>query len=96
MLNDPFVVDQATKWGARVAAATDSDAARLEGMFLAALSRPPDSEETATLLSHLSAVRAAHASLPDGTPRPASEIEAAAWGDVAHAMLCLKEFIHVE
>jgi hypothetical protein len=96
MLNDPFVVDQATKWGARVAAATDSDAARLEGMFLAALSRPPDSEETATLLSHLSAVRAAHASLPDGTPRPASDVEAAAWGDVAHAMLCLKEFIHVE
>ena len=96
MLNAPFVVDQATKWGARVAAASDTDEARLQGMVLAALSRAADSEETALLLVHLAAVRSAQAMLPDGTPRPAAEIEALAWGDVAHAILCLKEFIHVE
>ena len=96
MLNDPFVIDQATKWGARVAAASDTDKARLQGMILAALSRPADSEETALLLVHLAAVRSAQAHLPDGTPRPAAETEALAWGDVAHAILCLKEFIHVE
>ena len=96
MLNAPFVVDQATKWGARVAAASDTDEARLQGMVLAALSRAADSEETALLLVHLAAVRSAQAMLPDGTPRPAAEIEALAWGDVAHAILCLTEFIHVE
>ena len=96
MLNDPFVIDQATKWGTRVAAAPDTDEARLQGMMVAALSRRADSEETALLLVHLAAVRSAQAILPDGTPRPAAEIEALAWGDVAHTILCLKEFIHVE
>jgi hypothetical protein len=96
MLNAPFVVDQATKWGARVAATPDTDEVRLQGMMLAALSRRADSEETALLLVHLATVRSAQAILPDGTPRPAAEIEALAWGDVGHAILCLKEFIHVE
>jgi hypothetical protein len=96
MLNAPFVVDQATKWGARVAAALGSDEARLQGMMLAALSRRADSEETALLLVHLAAVRSAQTLLPDGTPRPAADTEALAWGDVAQTILCLKEFIHVE
>jgi hypothetical protein len=96
MLNDPFVIDQATKWGTRVAAAPDTDEARLQGMMVAALSRRADSAETALLLVHLAAVRSAQAVLPDGTPRPAAETEALAWGDVAHAILSLKEFIHVE
>ena len=96
MLNDPFIIDQATKWGARVAAEPATDEVRLRGMVLAALSRPADSEETALLLAHLGAVRSAQATLPDGTPRPAAETDALAWGDVAHAILCLKELIHVE
>ncbi len=96
MLNDPFVVDQATKWGVSVAATPDTDEARLRGMMLRALARSPDSEETALLLAHLAAVRAPLAVLPDGSPRPAAEAEALAWGDMAHAILCLKEFIHVE
>jgi len=48
------------------------------------------------LLVHLAAVRSAQAFLPDGTARPAADTEALAWADVAHAILCLKEFIHVE
>ena len=96
MLNDPFIIDQATKWGVRVAAEPATDEARLQGMLLAALSRPADSEDTALLLAHLDAVRSAQATLPDGTPRSAAETEAMAWGDVAHAILCLKELIHVE
>jgi hypothetical protein len=96
MLNDPFVIDQATKWGARVATALGSDEARLQEMVLAALSRAADSEETTLLLVHLAAVRSAQTLLPDGTPRPAADTEALAWGDVAQTILCLKEFIHVE
>lgn len=96
MLNDPFIIDQATKWGARVAAEPATDEARLRGMILTALSRPADSEDTALLLTHLGVVRSAQATLPDGTPRPAAETETLAWGDVAHAILSLKEFIHVE
>ena len=96
MLNDPFVIDQAAKWGTAVAAGPGPDDARLAGMFLAALSRLPDDEERAALLGHLAAVRSAQALLPDGMPRPAPEVEALAWGDVAHAILCLEETIHVE
>jgi len=96
MLNDPFVVDQATKWGAAVAALPDADEPRIRTMLLTALSRPPESDETAALLLHLAAVRSAQATLPDGSPRAPAEIEALAWGDVAHAVLCLQELIHVE
>ena len=96
MLNDPFVLDQAAKWGTSVASLPDSDEARLRAMMLRALARSPDSEETALLLAHLAAVRVSLAVLPDGSPRPAAEAEALAWGDVAHTILCLKEFIHVE
>ena len=37
-------------------------------------------------------------SLADNAGRVArvAEIEALAWGDVAHAVLCLQELIHVE
>ena len=61
MLNDPFVVDQATKWGAAVAALPDADEPRIRTMLLTALSRPPESDETAALLLHLAAVRSAQA-----------------------------------
>ena len=96
MLNDPFVIDQATKWGARVATEALADPERLHGVFLEGLARPPDSEESGALLEYLAAARATHAVTPDGMPRPAGDVEALAWADVAHAILCLKEFIHVE
>ena len=96
MLNDPFVADQAAKWGARVADDAASDEARVRGMILQALSRLPESGETADLLAALAGARTAFASLPDGTARPADEAERLAWSELAHAILCLEETIHVE
>ena len=96
MLNDPFVADQAAKWGARVAADPAPDETRVRGMVLGALSRVADAAETADLLAHLAGVRAAFARLPDGPPRAADEAERLAWADLAHAILCLEETIHVE
>ena len=96
MLNDPFVIDQATKWGTSVAAASGSPEDRLAGMFLRAFARPADAEERSVLRDHFAAARRAEALLPDGSPRPAAEIEQRAWSDVAHAIMCLKELTYVE
>ncbi len=96
MLNDPFVIQQATKWGTRVAAAASPPQTRIRGMFLESLGRAPDSDETAALLAYLAQAEATYASLPDGTPRARADADALAWGDVAHTILCLKEFIYVE
>ena len=65
-------------------------------MFLESLGRVPDSDETAALLAYLAQAEATYASLPDGTPRARADADALAWGDVAHTILCLKEFIYVE
>lgn len=88
MENDPFVIDQAAKWGARVAASPGTDADRVRMMLLCTLSREPDAEEIEALLGHLTAARAAAGDEPAAA--------ASAWAEVAHAILGLKETIHVE
>ncbi|MFM7159866.1 MAG: DUF1553 domain-containing protein, partial [Planctomycetaceae bacterium] len=53
MLNDPLVLDQARKWGARVAARPAPAPRRAAEMFEAALGRPPTPAELALLLDEL-------------------------------------------
>ncbi|MFM7077169.1 MAG: DUF1553 domain-containing protein, partial [Planctomycetaceae bacterium] len=83
LLNAPFVLDQAAKWGARVAAEEGDDAAKVRRMLRRALSREPDDTELEALVAARVAAAAA------GAP-------ADGYADVAHAIFCLGEFFHVE
>ena len=56
LLNDPWVLDQARRWGERIAgdASLTDDAQRIERMFLIGLGRTPDADEREQCLQFLS------------------------------------------
>ena len=91
LLNDPFVREQATVWGARVAAGTGSTIEeRLAPMFVAALGRPPALDEVERwrgLVLDLARERGV-ASADVLTSPPV-------WADVAHTLLNVKEFLYL-
>ena len=91
LLNDPFVNQQAAVWTERLLVdGSDTVAARIDGMFLAALGRRPGSAEKErfeVLVNRLSALHQ--------VPSTGLLTSAAVWRDVAHAMFNLKEFIYI-
>ncbi|MBI1354916.1 MAG: DUF1553 domain-containing protein [Acidobacteria bacterium] len=82
MLNSPFVIGQAKKWGEKVAASPDGPSQRVGAMFEQALGRPPSPQETDRALSYLAAA--------DG-----GRLDAQAWADLAQSLFNLKEFLYV-
>ncbi len=91
MLNDPFVAQQAEVWADTLAARRDLDAeAKIEYIYLTALSRRPTEEETANALQFLE-TEARRYDLPAETamddPRP--------WAAYCHVVFNLKEFIYL-
>ena len=87
LMNDPFVVEQAKLWAQRTPANTDP-AQRVREMYLGAFSRPPTPEELADANTFLAEQRALHAeNNPKGDER--------AWGDFAHVLFNVKEFIYL-
>ncbi|WP_152051296.1 PSD1 and planctomycete cytochrome C domain-containing protein [Tautonia marina] len=91
LLNDPFVTDQASSWGARVAASpADSVADQLTTMFQGALGRGPNPAEQdrwSSLVNDLAAER----SIAPEDVLTAPEI----WADVAHTLFNTKEFLYL-
>ncbi len=75
LMNDPFVREQAQRWGAALAANPESAEARVRSMFLRAFARQATDAEVESATRFLGAA-------PD----------AAAWSDLAHAMLLSTEF----
>jgi hypothetical protein len=91
LLNDPFVLDQAGVWAARLIAQNAPTAeARIDAMFRAALGRLPDDAERARFISLASEVASLHKVAAD----KALDSQAV-WKDVAHAVFNLKEFVYV-
>jgi hypothetical protein len=92
LLNDPFVIEQAGRWGASLAAGTTHATVdqRLREMFRIALGRYPASEELSrwsSLVAKLAADR--------GIAGAQILSDAALWKDVAHTIFNTKEFIYV-
>lgn len=80
LLNDPFVQQQAQRWGAQVAAKKDQPAEiRLEAMYLSAFGRNPVEAEISRARDFLASSGGAD--------------EPAAWSEFAHALFNMKEFI---
>ncbi len=91
LLNDPFVVNQAKAWGARLASdGSKSIEERLQEIFETALSRRASTEEVNrfhSLIQALAKERGIDASrlLSDGL----------LWKDVVHAVFNMKEFLYL-
>lgn len=81
MMNDPFVVDQASRWAKRILSNDLSDEERIDRMYLAAFARRPTAEERGNAMDFV----AAESSI-DAQTR---------WTDLAHALFNTKEFIFV-
>jgi hypothetical protein len=86
LMNDPFVVGQATVWARRTAPTTDG-AQRVRQMYLTAFSRPPTEGEMAGATAFLDGQRALYPAKHAADER--------VWADFAHVLFNVKEFIYL-
>ncbi len=91
LLNDPFVLQQADVWAARLVSRPDASVgARVEHLFRAALGRPPRPDERQRFERAVARLADLHGVPPGDVPK-----SPAVWKDVAHAMFNLKEFVYI-
>ena len=79
LLNDPFVLDQAKIWAARVVKTTPDPERRLDDLYRTAFGRPPTGRERAESLAFV-------ASRSD---------EGVAWAELCHVLMNTKEFLFI-
>jgi hypothetical protein len=91
LMNDPFVVREASHWASRALAhhgRTSSE--RVCAMYLAAFGRRPNSEETTAALGFLE-----EQGRGLGLPGDQWEADSRPWADLAHVLFNSKEFIFI-
>jgi hypothetical protein len=86
LMNDPFVHQQAALWAKRVMSEGGSDKERITRMYEDAFSRPPTDDESLACLDFLTSQARAANKKPD---------DPAVWGDLAHTLFNVKEFIYI-
>jgi hypothetical protein len=91
LLNDPFLLEQADHFAARVAAASDGDQRRVETAFRLAFARPPSPTEVAASAALLKKLRQRYAA----ETLPPAEAERKALARLCHMLLCANEFLYV-
>ena len=88
MLNDPFVIDQASKWAGHILADGGTSVRdRVERMFFRALGRRPTAAEIAASLDYLALPGASETDLLSSQK---------VWQDFAHSLFNLKEFLYLQ
>jgi hypothetical protein len=86
MMNNPFVVEQARIWGKRVIEEKAAgNAERVTRMYQTAFSRPPSKTELAEALQFVETQDRQYGTKDDQR----------SWGDLAHVLMNVKEFIFV-
>ncbi|UUO06157.1 PSD1 and planctomycete cytochrome C domain-containing protein [Blastopirellula sp. J2-11] len=90
LLNDPMIYAEAQRWGAKVAQDPAPRTERIATMFVTALGRPPYDEEAAAAASYFTE-RAEQMQLSAAAADKSVEI----WGDLAHTLFNLKDFIYI-
>ncbi|MBY0524082.1 MAG: PSD1 and planctomycete cytochrome C domain-containing protein [Gemmataceae bacterium] len=91
LLNDPFVLQQAGVWAARLVARPDATAGeRLDHMFQVTFSRPPSPAERERFEKAVAQFAGLHDVPVEGVLK-----SQAVWKDVAHALFNVKEFIYI-
>ena len=91
LLNDPFIIDQCSKWAKTLIAEGRARDSRVESMFLKAFARSATPADLTAAREFLDELAAEHTV-------PSNEIQASevVWRDFAQSLFCLKEFIYVE
>jgi len=84
LMNDPFVVGQATLWGKKLLKEYSDSSSRIQSLYESAFSRPPSKLEMDATQSFLVEQAKLHGVSPD------HELP---WKDLAHAIINAKEFI---
>jgi hypothetical protein len=79
MLNNPFVLQQAERWGKRVASESGSPRERVTRMYVSAFARQPRDAELQEAMAFLKG----------------RESDAVAWTELAHVLFNVKEFLFV-
>ncbi len=87
LLNDPFVVEMARRWGEKLAVDGRTPEERIDGMFRQALGRGATAVEQARLRGLAAELASLH--------QADMVSSAVVWKDVAHAVFNLKEFLYV-
>ncbi|WP_146432474.1 PSD1 and planctomycete cytochrome C domain-containing protein [Blastopirellula retiformator] len=90
LLNDPMIYAEAQRWGGQVAAQAEPRADRIAAMFVTAFGRLPHEAEANAATAYF-AERAAQRQL---TPE-AADANPEIWGDLAHALFNVKDFIYL-
>jgi len=90
LMNDPFVVEQAQVWAARVLAEDASPRRCIERMYLQAFGRPPGEQEIAAARDFLGE-QARHYQVPEER----LENDPRVWADLGHVLWNAKEFQYV-
>ena len=88
--NDPFVIDQAKKWGQKLAANTSTVEERITLIYAKSLGRKPTPQEIEKSRQFLK-----QQSSDLGLGSEAMLGNAQVWTDLCHVMFNLKEFIYV-
>jgi len=86
LMNDPFVHQQAALWAKRVMGQVGADKDRITRMYEDAFSRPPTGDELSACLDFLISQAKVAGKKPD---------DPAVWGDLAHTLFNVKEFIYI-
>ncbi|MFN0050548.1 MAG: DUF1553 domain-containing protein [Planctomycetales bacterium] len=90
MLNDPFVIELASRWARMLVGEGAPADLRIRRMFVATLGREPESSELEAGMNYLNDLADEH-----GVPRIALGDSLAVWQDFAQSLFCLKEFVYV-
>ncbi|HEY7159430.1 MAG TPA: DUF1553 domain-containing protein, partial [Gemmataceae bacterium] len=91
LLNDAFMLEQADRFAARVAAAGGSEEKRIEAAFRLAFARKPTAKEIASSTALLRKLRASYV----GEKLPPDRAEIKALARLCHMLLCANEFLYV-
>ncbi len=91
LMNDPFVHEQARRFGERLLAEGRDDAGRLERAFLLAFGRPPTSLEREQATHYLAHV----GDRLRGDRVPAEQLPARTWESLARVLFMSSEFVYV-
>jgi len=84
LMNDPFVVEQARKWGERAVMQANDTQARVAWMYQSAFTREPTESEAAAAVKFIDS---------ECQNRNCTEADQSVWADLAHALINTKEFI---
>jgi len=84
LMNDPYVVGQASAWAERALERNTSVESRIDWMYLTAFARQPTRHEKAVAAAFLTA---------EASGRGILQSDIDLWADFAHALINTKEFI---